>query len=193
MIINLNTNQPLAKDTMKPQRLWALSLITLAAVSCSKNEPTEEANQAEANGIAEAVLAQAAPDGALSVVQARAQAKVGEAITLRGKVGGKMTPIAEAAAILVLADEKAITSCDEKAEDTCPTPWDYCCDESSTIAASTATIQVRDADGKVLRSSLRGLGGLKELSRLVIAGTVDAASTPEALIVNADQIHVESE
>ena len=102
-----------------------------------------------------------------------------------------MNPISDAAAILVLADEKAITSCDDIPGDSCETPWDYCCEDSSKIAASTATIQVRDDNGKVIRSTLRDLGGLKELSHLVIGGTVDSSSTAEALIVNADKIHIE--
>lgn len=145
----------------------------------------------DASGLPETVIAETPPEGPVSVVEARAQAQPGESITLRGKVGGKINPISDAVAILVLADEKAITSCDDMPGDACETPWDYCCEDSSKIAASTATIQVRNADGRVLRSSLRDVAGLKELSRLVIAGTVDESSTAEALIVNADKIHVE--
>lgn len=142
-------------------------------------------------GILGSLAAAVAPEGALGVVAARAAAKPGEAIVLRGKVGGKVKPISDTAAILVLADETAITSCDLNPEDECTTPWDYCCEEPSTIAASTATIQVKGEDGKLLRSTLRGFGDLKELSFLVVSGIVDPASTPEALIVNADKIHVE--
>lgn len=125
------------------------------------------------------------------MVEARAAAKPGAPIVLRGKVGGKPKPISESVAILVLADEKAIASCDQNPEDQCEAPWDYCCEEASKIAASTATIQIKGEDGKLLPSTLRGFGELKELSHLVISGTVDDASTADALIVNADKIHVE--
>ena len=136
------------------------------------------------------LVTDSAPEGALSVVAARVEAKPDSEITLRGKVGGRTSPISEAAALLVLADETAIKSCDEIEGDDCEAPWDYCCEDPAKIAASTATIQVRGEDGKLLRSTLRGLGGLKELSRLVVTGTVDAASNSENLIVNATKIHV---
>ena len=101
-----------------------------------------------------------------------------------------MEPISDSMALLVLADETAIKSCDDIEGDECETPWDYCCEDSDKIAASTATIQVRGEDGKLVRSTLRGLGGLKELSRLVVTGTVDPASSADNLIVNATKTHV---
>lgn len=173
--------------------------IAMLAISCKKNqkiEKSEKSGKIETSaqtgvGIPESLITPLAPQGALSVVEARAAAKPGEPIVLRGKVGGKATPISDAVAILVLADEKAISSCDLDPSDECETPWDYCCEESAKIAASTATIQVKGEDGKLIRATLRGVGALKELSHLVISGTVDAASTPEALIVNASSIHVE--
>jgi hypothetical protein len=171
--------------------------IALLSISCGNKDkettgtPGAGASPGAASGPLQSVIAAVAPDGALSVVAARAAAQPGEAIVLRGKVGGKFKPISDTAAILVLADETAIKSCDETADDECETPWDYCCEEASTIAASTATIQVMGDDGKLLRSTLRGVGDIKELSHLVIAGTVDPTSTPEALIVNADKIHIE--
>jgi hypothetical protein len=172
----------------------ASGAIAVFTVSCGSKESTDitsSESSAPESGIPASVVSATAPDGALGVVEARAAAKPGEAIVLRGKVGGKMKPISDAAAILVIADEKAITSCDMNPDDQCTTPWDYCCEEASTIAASTATIQVLGDDGKLLRSTLRGTGDLKELSHLVVAGTVDAASTAEALIVNADKIFIE--
>ncbi len=178
---------------MKIHTLLATALIA-ALAACNKAEPEKPAVKADptsTGGLPATLLADKAPDGALNVVAARAAAKPGAPIVLRGKVGGKMKPFSDAVAVMVLADLEAITSCDKDPDDTCETPWDFCCEEAATIAASTATIQTKDADGKVLRSTFRGLGGIKELSELVIAGTVDDASTPEALIVNATSIHVE--
>lgn len=170
---------------------FACVAIAVISISCESNERSADTQSTTGPEIPSTVVASVAPEGALSVVEARAAAKPGAPIVLRGKVGGKMQPISDSAAILVLADEKAIASCDEDPDDLCETPWDYCCEETSTIAASTATIQVKDGDGKLLRSTLRGLGDLKELSHLVISGTVDETSTADALIVNADKIHVE--
>jgi hypothetical protein len=178
-------------NTKTQLSIIACAAIATFSISCGSKEKSEAAQPGATSGELEAVISATAPENALSVVEARSSAKPGEPIVLRGKVGGKMKPISDAAAILVLADEKAIASCDQNPDDQCENPWDYCCEEASKIAASTATIQVKGADGKLLRSTLRGLGDLKELSHLVISGTVDAASTAEVLIVNADKIHVE--
>ena len=175
-----------------------ISILACAATmalnsACGKKDApdTSDSGGGSAASIPDSVIVATAPGGALEVVPARAAAKPGEAIVIRGKVGGNMKPISESNAILVLADLQAIKSCDEIPGDECETPWDFCCEETSTIAASTATIQVLGDDGKVLRSSLRGAGDIKELSFLVVAGTVDTNSTPDRLIVNADKIHVE--
>ncbi|MGI9242146.1 MAG: hypothetical protein ACR2RV_15210 [Verrucomicrobiales bacterium] len=176
----------------------AISILACAATialnsACGKKGDTETSGSGGGNsaGIPASLVAATAPEGALGVVPARAAAQPGQAIVVRGKVGGNMKPISDSNAILVLADLQAIKSCDEIPGDECETPWDFCCEETSTIAASTATIQVLGEDGKVARSTLRGVGDIKELSFLVVAGTVDANSTPDRLIVNADKIHVE--
>ena len=164
---------------MKPTFLLTL----LAAVSLSASTFAADA--------LDAVLVKTAPAGAVSVTAARKDAKAGEAIVIRGRVGGRMTSLVDKAAIAVLADEKAITACNDMPGDACKTPWDYCCETPEKLKASTATVQVRGENGKVLRSTLRGLGGLKELSTVVVKGTVDAASSKDVLIVNATSIQVE--
>ena len=173
--------------------ILAYTTIVAFSSACGKKEESGRSGSGAgaATSIPGSIVSATAPEGALGVVPARAAARPGEAIVIRGKVGGNKKPIAENNAILVLADLEAIKSCDENPDDECEKPWDYCCEETSTIAASTATIQVKGEDGKVLRSTLRGVGDLKELSFLVVAGTVDSGSTPERLIVNAEKIHVE--
>ena len=174
--------------------------IAIAHTACGGGDKKEEAGAGKQGaepggstglGVLEALVVDEAPEGALGVVAARAAAKPGEPLVLRGKVGGKLEPISGAAAILVLADEESIKSCDQIHGDDCETPWDYCCEESAKIAASTVTIQVKGEDGKLVRSSLRGLAELKELSHLVVAGTVDQASTADAILVNAEKVYVE--
>jgi hypothetical protein len=144
-----------------------------------------------ADALPSTLLAEKAPAGAISIVKARKEAKPGEAIVVRGKVGGRAIALMDKAAIAVLADEKAVTACNENPADACKTPWDYCCESPEELKAATATVQVQGEKGKVLRAPLRGLGDLKELSTVVVAGTVDAASNEEVLIINATAIHVE--
>jgi hypothetical protein len=179
--------QPLLPSILAP----AAALILASCGNQNAPETTSTLSDKEATSIPASLFVETPPEGALSVVEARAQAQPGATLTLRGKVGGKMNPLSDAAALLVLADEKAIKSCDVIPGDSCPTPWDYCCEDPGVISASTTTIQVTGEDGKLLRSTLRGAGDIKELSRLVVTGTVDAASTEAALIVNADKIYVE--
>jgi hypothetical protein len=56
--------------------------------------------------------------------------------------------------------------------------------------SGTATIQILDDDGQVLAQGLKGVGGLQELSRVVVSGTVAPQATAEAMIVNAQAIYV---
>jgi hypothetical protein len=136
------------------------------------------------------LLTKDAPNGAVSVAKAREKAKPGETIVIRGKIGGRAVALSPKMAIAVLADEKAITPCNAIPGDACATPWDYCCETGEKLKGSVATIQVKDDKGKIVRAPLRGLGDLKELSTLVVAGTVDAASDKDVLIINATAIHV---
>ena len=179
-------------ETLKITLACTATALLFTACGGSEEKVTAPDEEAASTNPAEfeSLVTTTAPEGALGVVDARAAAKPGEPIVLRGKVGGKMQPISNSAAILVLADLTAITSCDDMPDDPCKTPWDYCCEIPSKIAASTATIQVKGDDDKLVRSSLRGVGDLKELSHLVVSGTVDDASTADALLVNAESIHV---
>ncbi len=164
--------------------LTALLLLACAAF------PVGSVRAADA-ALPSSLLASKAPANAVSVVQAREKAKPGEKIVLRGRIGGRMVSLMPKAAIAVLADEKTITACDAMPGDSCKTPWDYCCESPEKLQASTATIQVVDEKGKVVRASLRGLGDLKELSTVVVEGTVNAASSKDVLVVNVSAIHVE--
>ena len=58
------------------------------------------------------------------------------------------------------------------------------------MRASIATIQVIDENGKPVKSGLRGLGGLQELSNLIVVGEVAKESNAENFLVNATGIHV---
>ena len=59
------------------------------------------------------------------------------------------------------------------------------------ISGAVATVQVVDEKGSVLRVGLKGLGGLTELSTVIVKGTVAPASGNGVLIVNASGIFVE--
>ena len=111
---------------MKPKTLASLiacAAVAALATSCGGKDKPESSGTGgtSGSGLPASVVSATAPEGAIGVVEARTKAKPGETIVLRGKVGGKMQPISASAAILVLADEKAITSCDHMPDDPCKT------------------------------------------------------------------------
>jgi len=94
--------------------------------------------------------------------------------------------------MLTIGDPAVLTSCNRMPGDSCATPWDACCDDPDLIKKAIATVQILDADGKLLPSGLKGLGGMKELSSVIIKGTVADGSTPDNLLITATGIHIAS-
>lgn len=150
-------------------------------------EPTAAA--APADALPGDLALSAAPAGAVDAAAARAGAKDGDRVVVRGVVGGRADPIAENRAILTLLDP-AIKTCDKTEGDACKTPWDACCEPADVRARSSVTVQVVDADGRPLRASLASLPGVKPLARLLVTGTAKVGADG-AVVVNADGLFVE--
>jgi len=180
---------------------WLIAFaILLLLTACGRAKPspgaalTDSASTpvADPANLASLVLA-VPPDGAVGPARARATAKPGDRIVLVGEVGGrKVGSLDPELAVFYLADPEAVVNCARKHEgpDGCQTPWDYCCEPKDKLLTALALIQVRDPNpGQVLTRSLRGWNGLKELSRVTVVGTVDAASSPAALVVNLEGIY----
>ena len=126
----------------------------------------------------------------MAITEARAQVKPGDSLVLKGKVMGVVDPFVEGRGVFVIGDEATITSCDLMDGDHCETPWDACCDTPEVRVAGTATIQLLDEQGNLLDQGLKGVGGLQELSRVLVAGTVASQAAPESLVINAQTIYV---
>jgi len=123
------------------------------------------------------------PEGAKTVEEVKASAKAGDKVVFRGRIGGSKAPFVEKRAVFTLMGA-GLKACSDDPEDKCTTPWDYCCDTPEAIAKHSATIQVVDASGAPLRVGLKGANGLKELSEVVVQGTVKEAKD-KIMIVNA--------
>ena len=167
------------------QRLITLTTGALAAslllAGCGNASPEQAGNERPQWMLA------AAPDGAVSVTEAKASAQEGDAIVLRARIGGRGQPIAADSPAFVVMD-LAIPHCGEIEGDTCPTPWDYCCETPKTIAANSATIIVVAEDGSTLNAQA---GGLAALDEIVVVGTVGPRPSPEVLTVRATGIYAE--
>lgn len=173
-----------------------LLLTTLAIVACkpaSKPAPATGTDPTPAvSPLLAGLLLSDAPDGAVSVTAARKDPAPGKELTVAGDIIGRVDVFVPNRAMLILGDPDAITSCNRLHGDGCATPWDVCCDDPDEIMKSIATIQVLDADGLLVKAGLKGLGNMKELSSIVVQGTVDATSGPDNLIINATGIHIAS-
>lgn len=175
---------------MKYTTLTLTACSVLALISCGEKKATEASDTPATGTSLEAVIVPSEPSGALSITEVRKTVKVGKEVTLAGKVMGRKDPFVDGRALLILGDPAIITSCDLRPGDGCPTPWDVCCDDNDAIKAATATIQVVDQDGKPIKQGLKGVHGIKELSKLVVKGTIAEGSSADNLLVNATAIFV---
>jgi hypothetical protein len=117
----------------------------------------------------------------------RKDAKDGDEVVLRGRIGGSVKPFAENRAIVTLVDA-SVKSCADTEGDACETPWDYCCEPD--VAKSSLTVQVVDAQGRPLPASLQGANGMKPLSEVVVKGKVRRPAGSDAVIVDATGVYV---
>jgi hypothetical protein len=167
-------------------------LCALALVSCNKSETTTSSTPQPAasapSAALKAVIDASATGEAKAIHTARESAKPGDAITVTGRIMGGKSPFVEGRSAFILGDPSLLTPCNEHPDDACPTPWDNCCDSKENKKIGTATIQVVDAEGRVLKEPIEGVEGIQKLSRLTISGTVAAGSTPELLVINATAI-----
>lgn len=125
-----------------------------------------------------------------SIPEVRVTAEPGRPVLLEGRIMGVMHPFVENRAVFVLGDNATLTACGDNPGDTCSTPWDACCDPVDIRQAGTATIQIVDADGRVVHQGLEGVNGLEKLATVRVAGTLAPAASPGSLVVNATAIDV---
>jgi len=175
---------------MKLQYISSL-VLALSLASCSdKQEEAQASTTSEsASGLA-SLLVTEAPADALSIAKLRTTAKVGDEVVFSGKIIGNSTVLIDGRAIMVMGDPQKITSCDLMHGDNCATPWDVCCDDHDVIKNSIVTVQVVDADGKPLKQGFRNVGGIKELSNLVVRGKVAEGSNEANMLINATSLFV---
>lgn len=166
------------------KRIWNLIVLAMVAtaVGCSSTEPATTSADAVAG---DAYLASSEPPGALPVGEVRQTAEDKDAVVLVGRIGGSVEPFVDGVAAFTIVDPK-VPSC--VAEEGCPTPWDYCC-EQDQVKENVATVKIVDAEGKLVEQDARTLLGVQELAVVVVQGQAerDAAGN---LSVLADQVFV---
>lgn len=177
---------------MKMKTACLTFVTAVLLVSCDKKKTAITANTdvaAQTQSAALTAVFAAAPAGEPKAIhRIRATAKPGDEITVRGKIMGNANPFVDGRAAFILGDPEVLTACNERPGDNCDTPWDNCCDSPEDKKRGTATLQIVDANGRVLKEPLEGVAGIKKLANLTVTGIVAEGSSRDLLIINAKAI-----
>lgn len=178
------------RSEMRRLASQSLALTVLLILSaCGGNPGPASAPAAPQASLPSELFVSEAPQGALNVIDAKKAFQPGETILIRGRIGGSQ-PFVKGRASMTLYDV-ALPPCNANPTDTCPTPWDYCCETKESRIAHAASVQVLGPDGKALATGLEGAHDLAPLDILIVKGVVDKSSQGANLIVNAQQIFIE--
>lgn len=104
-------------------------------------------------------------EGAVDVVDVRASGKDGERVVLRGT----LQDFGSSATFRLVED--SLKDCSEKADDRCPTPWDYCCEDPAKLRELTVNVEFLDGEFPG-EWTLDGEHGLDHLSEVAVAGVL---------------------
>ncbi len=181
-------------NAKKLNALVAIVLGSLAVAGCERDKPPvappPPQPTAASAALSASLIVQQQPEGAKDLAAVKKQAKAGESVVVRGRVGGRNDPIAADRAILTLLD-LSVPTCEKSPMDKCPTPWDACCETPETLLSNTATIQAVDAAGQPLKTTLRGLGGIEPAKELVVSGKIRSIDG-DVMVIDAIAVHVKS-
>ncbi len=171
-------------NALKLALVSSLVVSTALLASCGKDESTTTAKTDTTQSTW--LLAQA-PADAMSVTEIKADAKEGDTVVIRGRIGGRAEPMSADSPVFTIID-LALPYCGQHHPENCPRPWDYCCEPSDTITANAATIQiVGDESGNV--ALMPTAAGLKPLDEIIVIGTVGPRPSSDVLTVRATGVH----
>lgn len=162
----------------------SLSLLAsvVALTACSDREPVEPAT-AGTSPLAESFWLATPPADAAGVIEARALAEDGDPVTVTGRVSGYVDSRAQ----FKLTDA-SFQPCNERPDDTCETPWDYCCEAPDELARATVVVEFHD-DGALAKASLAGFHGFDYLKEVVVQGKTTTDEAGNVTVV-ATGLHV---
>ena len=173
---------------------YVLSVLVVAGLivaGCEKQ--SESAPKAQAVSLPANLVLASAPADAKTIKEVKSTAKDGDEVVMRGVIAGRKDPIAENRAVITLLDP-SIPTCDKaggnKMGDACNTPWDACCESSDVLAANSATVQVVDYKGAVLKTGLASVPGIKPLKEVTVKGKLHVSPDGKATMVDASGLYV---
>lgn len=161
--------------------------LALSLGACSESSDSTTTSNTPSAGGPDAVAAwllTAEPENVMTILEAKASAKEGDTIAIRGRIGGRKQPMSDESNIFTFID-LALPYCGENGQhDTCTTPWDYCCDPPNVINAHGATVQILGTEGG-MPSVLPTEAGLSPLDELIVIGTVAPRPGEQVLTIRA--------
>jgi hypothetical protein len=160
--------------------------VILFAAGCNSAGPATSPAKGEVP--ASKYLAATEPAGARGVLEVRKDARDGDEVTIVGRIGGSRKPFVAGRASFTIVDP-SLVPCSDREGDSCPTPWDYCCDPKDKLAQATASIKFVDDRGKTIEQDAPALLGVKELQTIVVRGKARRDEGGN-LIVLAEQIYI---
>ena len=183
---------------MKKTSLGTLLVLAALAIStilgCGKSDDGEKPSGAGGTSTASLpanLFLATAPGQPVAVKQVKAQAQEGDDVIVRVAVGGEVNVFVDGRAIVKVIDTEMKNLC-LSPDDSCKTPWDYCCSTTDELQPHRATVRVVDAEGKTLKVGLKGARQIEELKTLVVKGVVAKGSDGKNLVIDAKGIYVEN-
>lgn len=137
----------------------------------------------------EAFLLETEPSEATDVIDFRKHAQNQQEVVVVGRIGGRKNPWIKGVAAFMLVD-RSLVPCNEKHEENCPTPWDYCC--SPNLAKSMVLVMLVDESGRIVRQDARELLGVKELDTVVVQGKAKRGRSGNVSVM-ASKVHVKDD
>lgn len=166
-------------------RLALVSSIVALAFGCSKSPSTDGARS---DAKPAAWMLTSAPANAAAVTEAKASAAEGDTVTVRGRIGGRVKPIADDSAVFTIVD-LGVEHCGQMGmDDGCTTPWDYCCEPKENLTANSATVQLVNDKGESIDVNPIA-AGLSPLDEVIVVGTVGPRPDPNILTIRATAVY----
>jgi hypothetical protein len=159
-------------------------LITLAGCDKASSEKAVETTATTEKAQPIEWILTSEPQGAISITEAKANGKEGDTVILRGRIGGRHSPISADSPVFTVIDLQ-LEYCGQNEDDGCSTPWDYCCETPGTIASNSATVQIV-GEGSVNPVA----AGLEALDEVILIGTVGPRPTEEVFTIRATGVYL---
>jgi len=163
--------------------LLAAALTLLAGCNGSDQDAAAGTNTGTGHSTPPAAwILTSAPEGAVSVSEAKANAKEGDLISIHGRIGGRVDPMSPDSPVFTIVDLQ-LEYCGQHTDDACTTPWDYCCETPETIGSNTATVQL------VSDSDINPTTSLEPLDEVILQGTVGPRPNERVLTIRATGVY----